>query len=118
MGAWGYGILQNDTAQDGMCEVATRIEADITGMAANPGKETAAQLAAATALLLQFSPYSFNPENDFYDKLIAALTANHGHFAQLPGAAKETLDAIIAGRGAELAARDGDVDSSRRRSRP
>lgn len=111
MGAWGYGILQNDTAQDGICEAARRIEGDIADMAANPGEETVARLSAATALLLQFSSYSFNPENDFCGILVAALTANRAYFSQLPGNCEEILNAIIAGCGSELAARDGEVDS-------
>lgn len=73
---------------------------------------TAARLAAATALLLQFSPNSFNPENDFYGKLVSALDANREHFEQLPGRSEDILIAIIDGRGADLAARNGNVDAS------
>ena len=111
MGAWGYGILQNDTAQDGMCDVANRIEADIVEMASTSSEETAAKLAAATALLLQFSQYSFNPDNRFHKKLIAALTANCEHFGQLPGSSEATLNEIIDGGGTELALRDGEIDA-------
>jgi hypothetical protein len=41
MGAWGYGTLQNDTAQDGISEVARRIEEDIASLAAFPANPAA-----------------------------------------------------------------------------
>jgi hypothetical protein len=56
MGAWGYGILQNDAAQDSMCEVARRIESDIASLSDSGSEKNAASLGAATGLLLQFSP--------------------------------------------------------------
>ena len=110
MGSWGYGILQNDTAQDGICDVIHRIERDISNLPATPSRDTAARLAAGIALLLQLSPYSFDPENDFRDKLMLVLAANRHYFAQLPRTAEGILGAILDGRGQELASRDGDVD--------
>ena len=111
MGAWGYGIIQNDAAQDSMCEVAHRIESDITALSGAGSEEDAAKVGAATGLLLQFSPYSFNPENDFHDRLIGALIANRKYFVHLDGKSAEILNQIIDGRGSELAARDGEVDA-------
>ena len=110
MGAWGYGILQNDAAQDSMCEVANRIESDIASLPNAGSEEEAAKVGAATGLLLQFSPYSFNPENDFSNKLIGALSANREFFVHLPGNSAEILNQVIDGRGSELAERDGEVD--------
>ena len=110
MGAWGYGIVQNDAAQDSMCEIAHRIESDVASLPNAGSEEDAARVGAATGLLLQFSPYSFNPENDFYDKLIGALTANREYFVHLDGNSADLLNQIIDGRGGELAARDGEVD--------
>jgi len=111
MGAWGYGILQNDSAQDGMCDVANQIQIDITSLAKEGSAENAAKLAAGTALLLQFSQYSFNPENDFYEKLIQALTVNQNYIQDLPGNSAEVLNAVMDGHGAELAGRDGVIDA-------
>ena len=110
MGAWGYGIVQNDAAQDSMCDVATRIESDIASLPNAGSEEDAAKIGAATGLLLQFSPYSFNPENDFHDKLIGALTVNRDYFTHLAGNSANILNQIINGRGSELVARDGEVD--------
>ena len=47
MGAWGYGILQNDPAQDSICEVAIRIEADVAGLSIECNEENAAKAGAA-----------------------------------------------------------------------
>lgn len=111
MGAWGYGILQNDTAQDSMCEVAHRIESDIEQLSLTASEENAAKVGAAVGLLLQFSYYSFSPENEFSNTLVRALAVNREHFDQLPGNSANVLNAIIDGQGTELAGRDGEIDA-------
>jgi hypothetical protein len=75
MGAWGYGILQNDTAQDGLYEVAHEVE-EAVGEWMIGSEANAARLGAAVGILLQFSPYSFESENPFVVRLTEALRAN------------------------------------------
>lgn len=110
MGAWGYGILQNDTAQDGMCEVARYIEEEISSLSERSNEQNAALIGAAVGLLLQFSPYSFNPENEFYNKLIHFLNQNKKYFIHLPKEAAQILNSIIDGQGSELSERHREID--------
>ena len=110
MGAWGYGIIQNDNAHDGIVGVAHNIEADVVDLGKTASELNAAKLAAATALLLQISPYSFDTKNPFHETLVASLKSNAAHFTQLPGNASDVLNSIISGKGSELAAREGEVD--------
>ena len=109
MGAWGYGIVQNDTAQDGMCAVAGEVEQHIAGLPDAPSEGHAAELGAAVGLLLHFSHYSFNPENPFHQTLLDKLRAYEGEFDKLPGNAGEILAAVLAGQGAELNDREGPI---------
>ncbi|MEM7012061.1 MAG: hypothetical protein AAF585_11315, partial [Verrucomicrobiota bacterium] len=70
MGAWGYGILENDAAQDGLNDVAWPIHEDVAALSKQTATlESAAKLGAAVGLLMQWSPYSFNPENSFFATL-------------------------------------------------
>lgn len=109
MGTWGYGILQNDTAQDSLCEIARNIEEDISEL--DTGSEAnAAMLGAAVGVLLMFSPYSFNPESPFYPTLIKALEINKDFFYLLHGNCHNILMAVLAGQGLALALRPGALD--------
>ena len=36
MGVWGHGILQNDSAQDDLCEVIQGIYRDVIGLGNEP----------------------------------------------------------------------------------
>jgi hypothetical protein len=111
MGAWGYGILQNDTAQDGMCIVADRIKADILALPDKASEDSAAKIGAATGLLLMISPFSFHPDNELYQPYIEKLKLNRSHFSALPGKSADLLNAIIDGQGLDLAERIGTLDS-------
>ena len=78
-------------------------------MSGESSVQTAAQLAAATALLIQISPYSFDPGNEFSGTLTAALAANSDYFAELPGNAGNTLSQVVDGGGPGLAEQEGAV---------
>lgn len=106
MGAWGYGILQNDTIQDGLCEVSGEIKESVEEW--TEGSEAnAARLGAAVGLLLRFSPYSFDAENPFSQKWVQVLEANQVYFDRLPGETGKILERVRNGEGAELAERFG-----------
>ena len=110
MGTWGAGILQNDIAQDGMCFVARKIEQNIEELPNISSETNAAKLGAAVGLLLQFSFYSFNPENDFNKSLLQKLRTYKDDFSKLPGKSGEILQSILAGKGEDLASQDGILD--------
>jgi hypothetical protein len=99
MGAWGHGILQNDTAQDGLVAVGDRLIELLAEFADTPGVDWAAKAGAAVGLLLQFSPHAFDPESPDHPVLIKTLTACKPHFSELPGKAGSILEAILKGLG-------------------
>ena len=109
MGAWGYGILQNDTAQDGMCDAAERSHSMLPGFAENPGPDTAARLAATVGMCLQFSRYLFDADSPSHAQLLQAIEANRQYLAQLPGKAESILLSVLDGQGLELADRGEDL---------
>ena len=110
MGAWGYGVLQNDTAQDGICDVANTIEEHICKLKKKGSIDSAAVLGAATGILLQFSPYSFNPESNFYPDLVEALKNNKPFFSALPAKAVRVLETVLEGKSETLLERPGTLD--------
>lgn len=66
MGTWGEGILENDSALDGLGDIAGTIQENLTELAsASASAETAGRLAAAVGLLLLFSEFSFEDEDEF-----------------------------------------------------
>jgi hypothetical protein len=106
VGAWGAGILQNDTAQDGIVEMTHTVGEDVARLGRQrPTEKGAAQLGAAVGLLLQFSWYSFAPDNDESRTLIDALDHTKGAWSPLPLRARTVLRRVLIGRGVELAAR-------------
>jgi hypothetical protein len=114
MGAWGHGLLQNDDAQDGLCDIHDGIEDDIGKLARRrPAEPMAARLSAGIGLLLHLNAhYSFNPESDFYPRLIAALARQEPVFNTLPKRACLLLGELNAHpeKGADLVARTGPLD--------
>jgi hypothetical protein len=110
MGAWGHGILQNDTAQDGLCDVLHWIADDILKWTRRrPTEAIAARIGAGVGLLLHLSAhYWLNPENDqFYPKLLAVLERHQPAFASLGPEAARLLEQVRQGKGLELVERDG-----------
>jgi hypothetical protein len=114
MGAWGYGLLQNDSSQDGLCDIHDRIEADVGKLARRrPGEAMAARLAGGIGLLLHLNAhYSFNSENAFFGQLDAALARQEPAFDTLPRKAATILRNLRANpeKGADLVDRTGPLD--------
>jgi hypothetical protein len=98
MGAWGHGILQNDSAQDGLCEVGEQIEGDVTELAEKDGPDVAHTLLGALGLLTQFNPYSFDPDNEFSEVLKRALTRHRPAMGTLDEATEKLIDDLLADR--------------------
>src|SRR5262249_7575229 len=56
MGTWGHGVLQNDIAQDGLCEVIESIYGDVIALGNEPtNRKTVARLGAGVGIMLQLS---------------------------------------------------------------
>jgi hypothetical protein len=109
MGTWGHGILQNDTAQDGLCEVLHWIADGILKLEKKrPSEKNAARLGAAVGLLLHLNAgYWFNPEHDFQARLLAILERHRSAFRHLPAGPARLLEEVRQGKGEELVNRDG-----------
>lgn len=111
MGTWGYGILQNDSAQDGIGDLARTIEDDVAGLADRPATvEAAARAGAAVGLLLQFSEYSLNPESEASAGIRRGLKAQEPAFDALPGKAGSILRGVLEGTHPGLEDRLADLD--------
>ncbi|MCB9603890.1 MAG: hypothetical protein H6721_28055 [Sandaracinus sp.] len=96
MGTWGSGILQNDAAADGVCDAASELEALLRDLASSPSShETAERMLGAIALLMRFSPYSFDPDNE--RRVPRDVVAQHRpRLATVSAEANAALDAILA----------------------
>ncbi len=110
MGAWGYGILQSDTAQDGISALNHMVQEEIRKLPEEPSEASAARLGAMVGLLLQSSHYSFDPENTFSADLAKILHRHEPFFSALPGNAALILRAVLEGKGQELANRPAKLD--------
>ncbi len=97
MGAWDTAILTNDTALDSLGEVSNRIEEDIRALGEAPTPQRTAELGAAVGLLLVFSPYSFDPDNEMRGVIQQKLAAYHGLLSALGSEAATLLNALAAG---------------------
>lgn len=108
MGTFGIGLLDNDSALDGLGDLAHSIVDDIIANASRkPSTTTAETLGAAIGILLQISPYDFDPASTNAPRIVAALKSQTGAIAALPPAARKILSAVADGKGKELAVRDG-----------
>lgn len=119
MGAWGRGLLQNDTAQDGLVEVISSIEEDVAALAAGarPGERSAARLGAAVGLLLQLSSWhSFDPESEASATVVQAIDRHRPALSALPRKAAHILRRVAEGGGGELASRPAKLNRSLRRA--
>lgn len=97
MGAWDRGLLDNDTASDGLLDLAREIVEDIERLGATrPTPTSTARLVAAIGVLLQLSPYQFAP--DMSAPMIAAIRAHARQIAGLPAATRRILAEIEAGK--------------------
>lgn len=106
MGTWSHGLLDNDTAMDGLTELDEEVIADIVNLGAEaPSPEATATLGAAVGVLLQLSPYFFGADTESGPAIVAALRAHAAEIAKLPAEARSVLEAVAAGEGAALAER-------------
>jgi hypothetical protein len=109
MGAWGYGLLQNDSSQDGLLHVIRSVSDDVVGLRRRkPTPDSAGRLAGAVGLLVQLQMWHcFDPERDAGAALLAAVERHEPAFHVLPKTARDVLGAIRAGKGQEIVNQDG-----------
>jgi hypothetical protein len=113
MGVWGHGILQNDFAQDDLCEVIEGIYGDVIALGReSTNRTTVARLGAGVGLMLQLSAsYWFNEEGEYWAPLREVLALHEKGFAAVPPEAGRILADVLAGKGKELVDRDPPPDA-------
>jgi hypothetical protein len=113
MGVWGHGILQNDSAQDELCEVIAGIYGDVIALGKEPtNRTTVARLGAGVGLMLQLSAsYWFSEAGEYWAPLREVLALHEKGFAAVPPEAGRILTDVLAGKGKELADRDAPPDA-------
>jgi hypothetical protein len=113
MGTWGHGVLQNDTAQDDLCEVIGGIYGDVIALGNEPtNKKTVARLGAGIGIMLQLSAsYWFSEEGEYWAPLREVLALHEKGFAAMSPEAGRILAEVLARKGEELAARDAPPDA-------
>lgn len=100
MGTWDDGILDNDTALDGLGDLAHGIVLDLAALGrAEPSARAAGRLAAGIGILLQMSAYALSPESPSHASILAALAAQASSIAKLSPRARALLRDIAEGRG-------------------
>lgn len=99
MGTWDDGLLDNDTALDGLADLRGEIVGDICRIGAGrPGAQATARLAASIGVLVQLSPDTFAAEDDEdRDAVVEALRAHARGLTTLSPAARRVLRKIEAG---------------------
>lgn len=108
MGTWDDGLLDNDTALDGLGELEDVILADVRALGERSGApDTTAELAAAIGVYLQLSNEALEPTDTNRPVLVAALAGHAGQVAELAPEAREVLGAVtrgeaVTGKAAEL----------------
>lgn len=106
MGTWNDGLLDNDTAMDGLGELDEEVLADIVNLGAEPpSPEATATLGAAVGVLLQLSSYVFGADTESGPAIVAALRAHAAEIAKLPAEARSILETVASGEGGALAER-------------
>ena len=113
MGTWDHGLLDNDTALDGLAELDDGIVEDIVAAGnAKPSVATAGKLAGAVGVLLQLSAYELSSDAPNSSTIVAALRAQAAPIARLSKRAQSVLAEVAAGRGAALAKRPAKLKAS------
>jgi hypothetical protein len=109
MGAWGSGILMNDSAADGMGAIDNTIADDLARWATRrPAEANAAPLGAAVGLFLQFShAYYLTPGQDGFAQVRAAIDRQEPAFDTLPRPAAALLRSVRDGGGPKLSETPG-----------
>ncbi len=98
LGTWGRGILQNDSAQDNLCETARELEAVIESFADDAAESTWRVLNAAIGTLAQYSPYALDPKNAFSEVVARAIERHRAVMSDVTEELAGMLDAIVAQR--------------------
>jgi hypothetical protein len=110
MGTWDAGLLDNDTACDGLHDVTSVLETEIEELGRGRTARAAERLAAAVGLLLQLDAYSFSPDSPESAEAIARAVAAHGkRFASWPAHPRRLLQQVATGKGHALAQRPAQV---------
>lgn len=114
MGTWDAGLLDNDTALDGLGHLADGVVEDLIQAAGGePGAKTTDTLCVAVGVLLQLSGWDFDLESASGQKIVEALQQQAEALGKLPAPARELMNAVMSGKGRELAERTaaaGEVD--------
>ncbi len=98
MGTWDDGLLDNDTALDGLGELEDVILADVRALGERPPtRETTAELAAAIGVYLQLSREAPGAADENRAVLVAALAGHAAEVAKLTPEAREVLGAVTRG---------------------
>jgi hypothetical protein len=106
MGTWDTGLLDNDTALDGLGDLTHGITEDIESLgAAKPTAVRSARLGAAVGVLLQLSSYELGLDSPSGPKIAAAVESHGAALTSLPPAARKVLREVAAGKGKALAER-------------
>lgn len=87
MGTWGPGILQNDCAQDSLVECTHELRDALVRFVDSPQEDDWQRLFAVVGLLMQFSPYTLDPDNEESRVVARAIEAHRSG-----GAAGRELD--------------------------
>lgn len=106
MGTWDAGLLDNDTALDGLGDLAHGVVEDLLEAASGkPGTRTTETLCAAVGVLLQISGWDFDLESSSGPKIVEALQLQASALGTLPPPARELMSAVMSGKGRGLAER-------------
>jgi hypothetical protein len=118
MGAWGYGLLENDSSQDGLVGILRDIEGDILRLdRRRPAEAIAARVGGAVGLLLQLQSWaSFDPEKVFFPRLRRVLNRQEPCFEALSTEAVHLIEQVREGNGPDLVYRPGRLSAPLRRS--
>lgn len=106
VGTWNEGILDNDTALDGLADLCHGVVEDIAALGdAKPTTTATNKLCAAVGVLLQLSSYDFKLDTPHGPKIVAAVTKHATGIEKLPPAARKVMNLVLGGDGESVAAR-------------
>jgi hypothetical protein len=99
MGAWDYGLLDNDTAADELGEVInTVVDHAVRSAARALSRQGAGEFAAQLGLLLHFEPEVFGAAHEANAALRAGIARNRRTLDEVAPKASELLDQLAAGK--------------------
>ncbi len=104
MGAWDYGLLDNDTAADAMGELMNEVlQRAARSVKSSLTRRSAGELAAQLGLLAHYQPWSFDAgKGDTDHAAVQAIregvTRNRAVLDEVAPDARELLDRIASGK--------------------